>query len=115
MRARFAQLPEYAQELAAFHRAFAPELQAMVDALPIHSPLRILDAGCGDGFYLGLFAERLSEGDCLIGLDINPGFLDLAADNPAVRAARCEVRLVEGTLGKMPLTPESCDLVWCAQ
>lgn len=101
--------------MAAFHRAFAAELRAIIGALPIHSPTHILDVGCGDGFYLGLFAEHLTGDDCLIGFDINPRFLELAASNPIVRAARCDVRLVEGALDKLPLAPQSCDLVWCAQ
>jgi hypothetical protein len=36
-------LPEYETMLAAYHAAFAPELRAMVEALPIRKGDRVLD------------------------------------------------------------------------
>jgi SAM-dependent methyltransferase len=77
--------------------------------------MRVLDVGCGDGFYLGLLASRLSEAGTAIGLDSNDAYLKVAADQPAVADARCGVELVHGELANLPLEPESCDLVWCAQ
>ena len=108
-------LPAYADQMAAFHRAFAGELRAIVAGLPMSPQMRVLDVGCGDGFYMGLLAERLSDEGCVVGLDINEAFLKLAGEQPALREARCRAELVAGELSELPIEPQSCDLVWCAQ
>jgi SAM-dependent methyltransferase len=101
--------------MAAFHRAFVSELRAIVGSLPIEPNMRVVDVGCGDGFYLGLLAERLSALGRLWGLDINPAFLKLAESDPALQAARCPVQLIAGSVSHFPIEPASCDFVWCAQ
>lgn len=105
-------LPEYAAELADFHRAFARELTVLVDLLPVCRGGRILDAACGDGFYLTLLAREL-EPQLLVGLDSNAACLDLASH--ATEGLNVHpVALVQGTLETFPSDPEF-DLVWCAQ
>lgn len=108
-------LPDYAQQLARFHRAFAAELKLLVDALPLTPQMQVLDVGCGDGFYMGLFARRLRSPGRIVGLDINSAFLDMARNEPAIRSARCEVEFMLGELADLSRRIERCDVVWCAQ
>jgi SAM-dependent methyltransferase len=110
-----ATLPQYAAQLTAFHRAFAPELQAIVASLPLTPTMRVLDVGCGDGFYVGLFAERLLEPGGVVGLDPNAAFLDLARQQPALEAARCQIEFLESTLEVLVERGPAFDLAWCAQ
>src|SRR5438309_12051038 len=77
-------LPEYAGELAAFHRAFAAELRAAVGSLPVKPWMRILDVCCGDGFYMELFADRLKRPGGVTGLDVNAACVNAARRRLAV-------------------------------
>jgi hypothetical protein len=52
-------IPGYAPALAAYHRAFAEELQSMIAELPIGAGDRVLDVACGDGSYSGWLAEHV--------------------------------------------------------
>jgi SAM-dependent methyltransferase len=99
----------------AFHRAFAPELREVIGSLPLRPEMRVVDVGCGDGFYLGLLAQRLRPPGVAIGFDVNPSYLQRAHDNRRVREAGCRVDLVAGRLAHPPLERENFDLVWCAQ
>lgn len=110
-----ANLPDYADQMDAFHRAFAAELRAAIATLPLSPQMKVLDVGCGDGFYMGLLAERLLRPGRVVGLDVDPNFLAVARRNPALREARCELDFVEADLGKLPEACRDCDLVWCAQ
>ena len=109
------ELPDYAAQIEAFHLAFAAELKAAIAALPLTPQMKVLDVGCGDGFYTGLLAERLLTPGRVIGLDVDPNFLAVAGRNPAVREARCEVDFVQADLANLPAECQNCDLVWCAQ
>lgn len=108
-------LPDYTDALAAFHRAFARELSAVVRELTAQPPDSILDAACGDGFYLGLFAECLPARSRLVGLDSNAALLALARRNPALQSAACAVQLREGDVEGLANGPAEFDLIWCAQ
>jgi len=114
-RAARRKLPEYADELAAFHQAFAPELRTLVGSLPISPRMRVLDVACGDGFYTELFAERLISPGAVTGLDANAACLALARKRLAGRDWQCGVELVAGPLERAPLPAGSFDFVWCAQ
>src|SRR5438105_3701538 len=85
-------LPRYAEQFAAFHGAFAAELRELVGLLPVTPQMRVLDVCCGDGFYTGLLAERLISPGEVVGLDINPCFLELARQKLARQELRCEVK-----------------------
>ena len=108
-------LPNYAGELAAFHQAFLPELQALIAAVPLAPDMRVLDAGCGDGFYTGLFANRLLAPGAIVGVDISPACIALARRRLASRELRCEISLIAGDLAALPVPQAAFDLVWCAQ
>ncbi len=69
----------------------------------------VLDAGCGDGFYLHLLSN-LSKAK-LVGLDDNPKALALAKNY--VRSNK--LKLVEGDVTKMPFKAGSFDKVICSE
>jgi 23S rRNA (guanine745-N1)-methyltransferase len=51
-------------------------------------PLTVLDAGCGEGYYLGKLAQRLGEATQCIGTDISRAAMRMAAKQyPAMRFA----------------------------
>lgn len=108
-------LPDYAVQMEAFHQAFAAELKAAIASLPLTPQMKVLDVGCGDGFYSGLLAERLLSPGRVIALDVDPSFLAVAGRNPALRDARCKVSFVQADLAALPDECQECDLVWCAQ
>lgn len=110
-----ADLPGYAEQMEAFHSAFAAELKGAIASLPLTPQMKVLDVGCGDGFYAGLLAERLLSPGRVIALDVDPNFLAVARQNPAVREARCEVDFVQADLAELPDECRDCDVVWCAQ
>jgi SAM-dependent methyltransferase len=109
------QLPDYAPQLQRFHRAFAAELEAAVNSLPLNPEMRVLDVGCGDGFYMEVFAKRLRSPGGVVGLDINPAFLKLARGISARQSLSCEVDFVLGELADLSGQIAPCDVVWCAQ
>jgi ubiquinone/menaquinone biosynthesis C-methylase UbiE len=112
---RTSQLPDYAKELAAFHATFRRELAALVDRLPLGSNHTVLDVGCGDGFYVELFAERLQERGAVVGLDVNDAFLKSARRRLAGRR-EAAVEFIHADLEDLKTaTDEPFDLVWCAQ
>jgi ubiquinone/menaquinone biosynthesis C-methylase UbiE len=110
-----AELPDYAHELQAFHRAFAAELRQLVARLPLNPTDRVIDVGCGDGFYSAMFAERLRRPGVVIGLDVNEAYLEQARRRLASRY-QAEVRLICADWREaVAAVGEPCDLVWCAQ
>lgn len=70
---------------------------------------RILDAGCGDGFYLHLLSN-LGEFE-LVGLDSDPRALESARKNLKGR----KVKLVEGDVLKTPFKDNYFDKIICSE
>src|SRR5688572_1993397 len=107
-------LPGYARSMAAFHRAFAPELRKLVELLPVDPTSRVVDVGCGDGFYVGLWAERLRSPGTVVGVDVNEAFLEVARHRAAESAAACELSFIRGDLFQSAALGRDYDLVWSA-
>lgn len=108
-------LPDYAAELAAFHAAFRPELQALLNQLPLQENDSVLDVGCGDGFYVDLFVERLNEFGAVVGIDVNDAFLKCARRRLTGRG-RAAVEFIHADLNEVEGATEGpFDFVWCAQ
>lgn len=106
-------LPDYAERLAALHRALEEDFRNIIGRLPWLGHESVVDAGCGDGFFTGLLAERLPEG-VAVGLDASPAFLAAAEErlHPLIDAGR--VRLVEGNVERLPFDDATVDGVWSA-
>ncbi len=106
-------LPDYAQRLDALHRALANDFVAIVAQLPLVGGERVLDAGCGDGFFTRLLAARLGAGR-VEALDSSPAYLDLARSRLSDPIAAGRVALVEGDVNRLPFDAASLDVVWSA-
>ena len=106
-------LPPYASRLDALHRAFLDDFRTIVGKLPLTGSERIIDTGCGDGFFTGLLAERLATGEVL-GVDTSPAYLAAAGKRlqHAIGEQRC--RLLEADVNRLPLEDASLDAVWSA-
>ncbi len=104
-------LPAYDEQLSAFHRAFEPELTAIVATLPITPAMHVLDLACGDGFYTGRIADRLTGGGHAVGVDANPAYLEAARSE----VGSAPVELIAASFDALPFPDRSFDFVWCAQ
>lgn len=114
-------LPQYAAEIRAFHDAFEHELRSVIERLPLKAGMRVVDVGCGDGFYTELLAERLAtvgadaRGE-VTAVDNNPNFLRVAkARFNEHRPGLAPVRFVQQDLDGLADSPATYDLGWCAQ
>ena len=105
-------LPDYAATLSAYHRAFARELHALIEGLPIRPGDRVLDLACGDGVYARWLAER---GAHVLAVDILPAFLDLARREVEAASLSHRVTFARADLDHLPIPDDPFDLVWCAQ
>jgi ubiquinone/menaquinone biosynthesis C-methylase UbiE len=108
-------LPEYAAEMNHFHCAFATELKTVVDSLPLTPEMHVIDVGCGDGFYMELFASHLDDRGTVTGLDCSRAYLEIANRRLSTHDWICQVRFVNGALNAVPLPDSQADLAWCAQ
>lgn len=72
-------------------------------AAPLH-PRAVVDAGCGEGYYLSALRQALPEADCL-GLDISKEAVRCAA------GANKAVTWITATAAAIPLADQCCDLV----
>jgi SAM-dependent methyltransferase len=108
-------LPDYAPMLAAFHRAHAQELRAMVGDLPLGPGDHALDLACGDGTYALWLAERVGPSGRVVAVDSSPAYLELAARAVAASPFGGRVELQRGDAYGLPFADGSFDLAWCAQ
>jgi ubiquinone/menaquinone biosynthesis C-methylase UbiE len=73
---------------------------------------RILDVGCGPGFYCLELSEIVGSSGSVVGVDSSPAMLQLAR----ARCAGCgNVELVEGEATRLPVDDETFDGVVCVQ
>ena len=73
-----------ASAAAVYEDLFVPALfqewaNRVADAACVKSSDRVLDVGCGTGVLARTLAARLSPGGAVVGLDVNPGMLSVAA------------------------------------
>ena len=108
-------LPRYAEMLAAYHRAFSPELRRMVaDAWPAGAR-QVLDLACGDGAYSAWLSELGGQGATVWAIDVSPDWLDVARGSVGRAAAAERVVTLAGDALRLPLEDDSFDFIWCAQ
>ncbi len=90
---------------------WAPLVVALADPRPGE---RVLDVACGTGVVSRLAAQRVGPTGTVMGLDLNPGMLAVAASavaGPAPAAAAITWR--EASATAMPLPDASFDVVYC--
>lgn len=108
-------VPKYQPMLAAYHRAFANELRAMVGTLPIKKGQTVLDMACGDGVYSPWLAERVGETGKVIAVDLVADYLAIARIEAAKSPLSQVIEFVESPIEGLPFEDGIFDLVWCAQ
>jgi ubiquinone/menaquinone biosynthesis C-methylase UbiE len=106
--------PEYDPYLAAFHAAFAPELEDAIRRYRLPAGARVLDCPCGDGFYTAMLARHLRSGT-LVAADLSPHYLARAEEIVKPRTKRVAVEFARSDAYDLPFDADSFDLVWCAQ
>ncbi len=108
-------LPDYEPLLESYHKAFAPELEAMVNTLSVAKGDLVLEMACGDGAYTPWLLAKVGDKGGVVGLDISPDYLALAKSRASRSGERSEIRFVAASIGHLPFVEESFDAVWCAQ
>ena len=102
-------LPDYAALLTARHEAHGDTFRRMVADLPLRPDEAVLDVAIGDGFFADLLSRRVTGGR-VVGVDIEPAFLDLADD---AYVDRRRSQLVAADTYNLPFDDGTFDLVWC--
>jgi ubiquinone/menaquinone biosynthesis C-methylase UbiE len=115
MSANAPRLPDYAATLAAFHRAFRPELNRVVRAVPLPSGAAVLDVPCGDGFFTALLARRLYPFGKVTAADLSDAYLAAARERVARTADAAAVAFARADAYRLPFDDAAFDVVWCAQ
>jgi ubiquinone/menaquinone biosynthesis C-methylase UbiE len=100
---------------AAYHRAFAVELQSMVAALPIQSGQTVLDMACGDGVYGPWLAQLVGPAGRVVSVDVRPEYLELARQHAASSSLSGIIEFRAASIDALPFEDDLFDLCWCAQ
>lgn len=100
-------LPAYAVRLQALHEALENDFRSIVRFAP-DKRLKVIDVGCGDGFFTKLLAEVHSE---VTGIDSSDAYLT-EAENQCGDIGN--IRFAKGDVRSLALEDGSVDLVWSA-
>ena len=82
------------------------------DALDARRAERILDIGCGPGFYVAELLDEVGSGGSVVGLDNSPAMLAVAANRCKGRA---NVAFHQAELPSLPVEDASFDRALCVQ
>src|SRR3954447_13497099 len=82
------------------------------EALGARPGARIVDVGCGTGFYVEEIAELVGDAGSVVGVDASAPMLDVAANRSG---ARSNVSFCEGAAGALPLPDGAFDAAVCVQ
>lgn len=104
--------PPAAEFLYALRAAQGDVLGDMVRDTGIADGMRVLDVGCGDGFFMKRIARLIGPTGQIVGLDIDAGALRAAAAN--CRGLGVPYALVQGQSGAMPFPDRSFDACFSA-
>jgi SAM-dependent methyltransferase len=91
--------------------AWASQVVALADPRPGE---RVLDVACGTGVVTRLAAQRVGTTGNVVGLDLNPGMLAVAASSAANQPPTdAPITWREASATKMPLPDGSFEIVYC--
>jgi ubiquinone/menaquinone biosynthesis C-methylase UbiE len=99
-----------------YERYFVPVIPAplaadLVETAALARGEYVLDVACGTGVVTRLAAARVGREGRVVGVDVNPGMLDVARSLPAPDGAEVEWR--EASAEALPFPDESFDVVCC--
>ena len=100
------------EQAAAYEELFVPALFAqwapmIADLAGIREGDRVLDVACGTGVAARTGADRVGSSGSVVGLDLNPAMLEVAA------RVRGDIEWREGDVSELPFEGESFDAVLC--
>src|SRR4249919_3113935 len=100
------------KQAEAYEKLFVPALFAqwapmMIDIAGIVEGQRVLDVGCGTGVAARAAADRVGRSGSVVGLDLNPAMLEVAA------GARNDIDWRQGDAGNLPFAGDEFDAVMC--
>lgn len=98
---------------SSFHTAFRPELDRILNSLPIPAAATVLDVPCGNGFYSRRLAERLGVGGRLVAADVSDECLDRT--RAELKGVGTPVEVIKADAYALPFPDDTFDVVWCAQ
>lgn len=91
--------------------AWAPLVVALADPRPGE---RVVDVACGTGVVARLAAQRVGRTGTVVGLDLNPGMLAVAASIASKEPpTSAPITWREASAMKMPLPDGAFDIVYC--
>jgi ubiquinone/menaquinone biosynthesis C-methylase UbiE len=91
--------------------AWAPLVVALADP---RTGERVLDVACGSGVVTRLIAQQVGRTGNVVGLDLNPGMLAVAASSVAnKRPTSAPITWQEASATKMPLPDAAFDIAYC--
>jgi SAM-dependent methyltransferase len=107
-----AALPAYAKRLDLLHEALRREFATIVEQVPWLAGARVVDVGCGDGFFTELIAAAGAEKVWAVDTDAN--FLVATSERLRDRVKAGRVRLLENDARRLAFDDASVDVVWSA-
>src|SRR5262249_46291112 len=101
-------------EIALVPAVFAAWAPLVVDLADARPGARVLDVACGTGVVARLAAQRVGPTGEVVGLDLNPRMLAIAASIASSQpAATARILWQEASATKMPLPGAAFDIVYC--
>jgi SAM-dependent methyltransferase len=101
--------------MADYHKAFGPELQAVIAATGIRPGMKVVDMACGDGSFSRWLAEAVGTRGEVVAADLSPAFLNQARAAVRNGSVQDRVQFLRMDLNHSPLADGFADLVWSAQ
>lgn len=98
-----------------YERYFVPAIgrpmaNDLVESAALRPGERVLDIACGTGAVSRLAAERVKPDGSVVGLDINPGMIEVAR---SVASSEVDMAWQTGSAESMPLPDNEFDVVLC--
>ena len=98
---------------SSFHTAFRPELDRILNSLPIPPDATVLDVPCGNGFYTRRLADRLGADGRLVAVDVSDECLERTRTE--LEGVDAPAEIIEADAYALPFPDDTFDVVWCAQ